>query len=64
MIHYPLQIRTVTIVRLGGEVVGQVNSGVNILAQIVKLFPDKFRNFSIFPYKTFLMTLFIETFPR
>ena len=39
------------------------NSGVNILPQIMKLFPDNFGNFQVFPYKTSLITLFVETFP-
>ena len=33
------------------------------LAQIMKLFPLIFGNFSAFPYKSFLISLFIETFP-
>ena len=39
-----------------------LGSGVNILAQVMKLFPDNFRNFSVFPYKTSIRTLSIETF--
>ena len=37
-------------------------SGVNILAQFMKFFPNIFRNFSAFPYKSFLISLFIKTF--
>ena len=38
-------------------------AGVNIWAQIMKLFPHNFRTLSAFPYKSSLISLFIETFP-
>ena len=40
-----------------------ITSGVNILAQIMKLFPYNIRIFSAFLHKSSLISLFIETFP-
>ena len=35
---------------------------VNILPQIVKLFPDNFWTFLVFPYKISLITLFVGNY--
>ena len=40
----------------------ELRAGVNILPQIIKLFPDNFRNFPVFPYKTSLITEFYRNF--